>query len=145
MTHLDPSALSMLRALFGLGLLTVVMAIWMTVTRMPAMKQAGLSLEDAAHTSDLRARMPSSARRIGDNYNHLFEAPTLFYAVSLAIIVAGAADPIQATCAWIFLASRILHSLVQATINFVPLRIVFYTISWLSLATMVVRGALAVT
>lgn len=145
MTHLDPSALSMLRALFGLGLLTVVMAIWMTVTRMPAMKQAGLSLEDAAHTSDLRAKMPSSARRIGDNYNHLFEAPTLFYAVSLAIIVAGAADPIQATCAWIFLASRILHSLVQATINFVPLRIVFYTISWLSLATMVVRGALAVT
>ena len=54
MTHLDPSALSMLRALFGLGLLTVVMAIWMTVTRMPAMKQAGLSLEDIRTYPKLR-------------------------------------------------------------------------------------------
>lgn len=107
------------------------------------MKRANLAFEDAAHTSDLRAKLPSSVQRIGDNYNHLFEAPTLFYATALAIIVAGLADPIHAACAWAFLASRVLHSLVQATFNHVPTRVVFYTLSWLALATMVVRGALS--
>ena len=143
MTTLDQSTLSILRALFGMGFLTIGIAIWMTVTRMPAMKRANLAFEDAAHTSDLRAKLPSSVQRIGDNYNHLFEAPTLFYATALAIIVAGLADPIHAACAWAFLASRVLHSLVQATFNHVPTRVVFYTLSWLALATMVVRGALS--
>jgi hypothetical protein len=71
------------------------------------------------------------------------EAPTLFYAVSLAIVVAGLADPLHALCAWSFLAARVFHSLVQATINHVPLRVVFYTLSWIALATMIVRGMLA--
>jgi hypothetical protein len=143
MANLDPSAVSILRALFGMGLLTMAMVIWMTAVRMTAMKKAGLALADGAHTADLRAKLPSSAQRVGDNYNHLLEAPTLFYAVSLAIIIAGLADPLHAACAWAFLAARVFHSLVQATINLVPLRVVFYTVSWIALATMIVRGAFA--
>ncbi|MBS0222193.1 MAG: MAPEG family protein, partial [Proteobacteria bacterium] len=64
-----------------MGLLSLVMSAWMSVVRLPAMRQAGLELQDAAHTVDLQARLPSSARRVADNYNHLFEAPTVFYAV----------------------------------------------------------------
>jgi hypothetical protein len=143
MAELDSSALSIMQAVFGMGFLTITIAIWMALTRMPAMKRAGLTFEDGAHTSNLRAKLPSSVQRIGDNYNHLFEAPTLFYATALAIVVAGIADPIHAACAWAFLASRILHSLVQASFNHVPTRIVFFTFSWLALAAMVVRGALS--
>jgi hypothetical protein len=143
MTKLDPSALSILQALFGMGLLTFAMMLWMSFTRLPAMKLAGLTLKDAAHTADLRPQLASSARRVADNYNHLFEAPTAFYAVALGVVVAGIADPVQATCAWVFLGARVLHSLVQATVNIVPLRLTFYLISWTALAVMIVRALLA--
>ena len=143
MTNLDPSAISILRAIFGMGLLSRVMMNWMSLVRLPAMKRVGLSLADAAHTVELGARLPSSAQRVADNYNHLFEAPTVFYAVALAIVFAGVADPIAAICAWTFLAARVAHSLVQATINVVPLRLTFYLVSWAALAVMIVRGLLA--
>ena len=143
MTHLDPSALSILQAVFGMGLLTFAMAIWMSLVRMPAMQQAGLTLQDAAHTADIRSRMPSSATRVADNYNHLFEAPTVFYAVALGIVVAGLADPLFAACAWAFLGVRVVHSVVQATFNRVAVRAILYGLSWLALAVMIVRGMLA--
>lgn len=135
--NLDPSARSILHAIFGMGLLTLIMAAWMSVARDRAMRHAGVKLQDAAHTRNLADRLPSSARRVADNYNHLFEAPTVFYAVALAIIVGGIADPLYAACAWAFLGCRVLHSLVQATINRVWLRATLYGLSWIPLAVMI--------
>ena len=79
---------------------------------------------------------------MADNYNHLFEAPTLFYAVAITIVIAGLADPVYAGCAWAFLACRVLHSLVQATFNRVSVRATLYTLSWVALAVMIVRPIL---
>lgn len=140
MSSLDPSALSILRAVLGMGMLSLVMMLWMSLSRLPAMKAAGLTLKDAAHTADLRVRLPSRTRRVSDNYAHLFEAPTAFYAVALAIVAAGIADPVTAACAWAFLIFRILHSLVQATINVVPIRLTLYLLSWAAIATMIITG-----
>jgi hypothetical protein len=140
--HLDSSVLSILHAIFGMGLLTFVMGGWMSAVRDSAMRRAGLNLQDAAHTRDLATRLPSSARRVVDNYNHLFESPTIFYTVALAIIIADIADPIYAACAWAFLGCRVMHSLVQATINRVQLRAVPYGLSWIPLAVMIVRPLL---
>ena len=140
--HLDPWAQSILHAIFGMGLLTFIMSAWMSVTRQAAMRRAGVELQDAAHTRDLAARLPSSARRVADNYNHLFEAPTVFYAVALAIIVDGIADPLYAACAWAFFGCRVTHSLVQATVNRVWLRATLYGLSWIPLAVMIVRPIL---
>ena len=138
MTQLDPSALWMLRALFGMGALSLVMTIWMGVVRTQTLRLPGLRLEDAAHTEDIHPRLPPRVRRVVDNYNHLFEAPTLFYAIALAIIVAGIANPLFAGCSWAFLTFRVLHSLVQATINVVALRFAFFALSWVALAIMIV-------
>ena len=140
--HLDASALAIIRAVFGMGLLTFIMGGWMTAVRMPAMKEAGVALQDAAHVRDMAPRLPSSARRVADNYNHLFEAPTVFYAVALAIVVAGLADPIYAACAWLFLGLRVLHSLIQATVNRVWMRATVYGLSWAPLAVMIIRPLL---
>lgn len=132
-------ALSILQAVVCLGLLTFAMAGWMTVVRMPAMRKAGMSLQDAAHTRELVERLPSSATRVADNYRHLAEQPTTFYAVAMAIVVAGLADPVYVACAWLYLASRVAHSIVQATFNRVAVRAVLYTLSWIVLAVMMVR------
>ena len=139
MGQLNASALSILQALFGVGALTFAMGAWMSVVRMPAMKRAGIGLQEAQHTRDLGPRLPSSARQVADNYNHLFEAPTVFYAVALAIVAAGIADPVYVGCAWMFLGFRVLHSLVQAAYNRVWLRAWLYGLSWAPLAVMIFR------
>lgn len=142
--RLDPSALAVVRAVVGMGLLSLAMFLWMYATRLPAMRRAGVAPQEAAHPGALRDRLPSEARRVADNYNHLFEAPTVFYAIALAIVVLGLADPLHAACAWAFFGLRVAHSLVQATFNRVTIRFLLFSLSWIALAIMIVRAALAV-
>jgi hypothetical protein len=140
---LNESARSMLHAIVAMGFLTLVMFLWMVATRPLAMRRAGIKPQDAAHTSVLQERLPSEVQRVTDNYNHLFEAPTLFYAMVLAIVVLGHADPLHARAAWAFVALRVLHSLVQATFNRVTVRFTLFVLSWLALGLMIVREGLA--
>ena len=95
---------------------TLLIWLWMYATRIPAMQKAGIQPQDARFPGSLD-KLPDSARQVADNYNHLFAAPTVFYAVALGIVAAGLADPIYAACAWAFLGVRVLHSLTQATFN----------------------------
>ena len=80
---------------------------------------------------------------MGDNYNHLFEQPTLFYAMVLLIAVMGHVDALAVACAWNFVVLRIVHSLVQATVNIVALRFVIFLLSWVALLGLIGREALA--
>jgi len=136
----DASAI--LLPVFVMGLLTVVMMVWMVATRLPAMTAAGMEAQDARDTSVLKA-LPPKVTGIADNYNHLFEQPTLFYAVAIAIAVLGHTDSLHVQCAWLFTICRIIHSLIQATVNIVLARFTFFMIAWLALALMIVREILA--
>lgn len=140
MIDLGSDAASMLRALMALAVLTLLMFVWMYATRLPAFSRAGIDPQDAMHPGTYHDRIPSSVRRVADNYNHLFEAPTVFYAVTLAIVVAGLADDGHEICAWAYVALRTGHSLVQATVNKVAVRFVLFAASWLALGVMIVRG-----
>lgn len=141
---LSAEAASILLSVFVLAALTATMMLWMYATRLPAMKRAGLDPQAAAHTADLRGKLPASAERVADNYNHLTEAPTVFYAVALGIVVLGAADPVHVACTWTFVGLRVAHSLVQATINRVALRFLLFTLSWVALIIMIGRAIAAV-
>ena len=143
MHQLDTSSIWLLRSIFAMGLLSFGMWVWMGVTRVRVMRRLGIGMQEAEFVVELRARLPVSTRKISDNYNHLFETPTLFYAVALAIVIEGAADPIHAICAWTFVVLRVLHSLVHATFNSVALRAPLFALCWAALATMIARGAIA--
>jgi hypothetical protein len=140
---LSAEAVSILLSVFVLAALTATMMLWMYATRLPAMRRAGLDPHAAAHTADLRGKLPDSAERVADNYNHLTEAPTVFYAVALGIVVLGAADPVHVACTWTFVGLRIAHSLVQATINLVALRFMLFTLSWVALIIIIARAIIA--
>jgi hypothetical protein len=140
---LSAEAVSILLSVFVLAALTATMMLWMYATRLPAMRRAGLDPQAAAHTADLRGKLPDSAERVADNYNHLSEAPTVFYAVALGIVVLGAADPVHVACTWTFVGLRIAHSLVQATINLVALRFMLFTLSWVALIIIIARAIIA--
>jgi hypothetical protein len=133
-------ATAILQPVLVMALLTTAMAVWMYATRIPAMQKAGIEPNDARDKGAL-ATLPASARWPADNYNHLFEQPTLFYAVALAIAVLGHVDSIHVACAWLFTFARIAHSLVQATVNVIMLRFGIFALSWVALAVMVVREA----
>jgi len=128
---------------FVMGILNVVMFVWMLATRIPAMAAAGIDNQDARDTSTLKGRLPLKVSQVADNYNHLFEQPTLFYAIAISIAVLGAVDSTHVACAWIFTGCRVLHSLVQATVNIVVVRFTFFAIAWISLAVMIVRATSA--
>ncbi len=81
---------------------------------------------------------------MADNYNHLHEQPTLFYAVALAAQLAGAADGVAVALAWAYVALRIVHSFVQATENVIPLRFAVFTAGSFVLMGLLVKTALRV-
>ena len=126
-----------------LVLWTFIMAGWMLALRIPAMKAAGLGVEDARHTRDL-SRLPSLPRSVADNYNHLHEQPTLFYAVALASTLAGLSDGLQTGLAWAYVAARVVHSFVQNSAMPVSARLLVFMLASAVLIVMTVRLALTV-
>ena len=51
--------------------------------------------QDAAHPKDLKGSMPDWVERAGDNYNHLFEQPVAFYALTICIAVINDFEPLM--------------------------------------------------
>tara|TARA_B100001248_G_C27107036_1_gene329619 strand:- start:50 stop:454 length:405 start_codon:yes stop_codon:yes gene_type:complete len=92
--------------------------------------------QDAAHSKDLKGTMPDWVERAADNYNHLFEQPVAFYALTLCIAVINNFDSFMVQLAWAFVVLRIMHSLVQLTFNLVLLRFIIFVMAWLVLAFM---------
>lgn len=137
---MEPTAI--LQPVIALGLWSGVMMIWMYATRIPAMNKAGIDPQDAAHPKTME--LPSEVARIADNYNHLFEQPTLFYAVAITIAVLGHGDQTAVTCAWTFVILRVVHSLIQSTLNVVMLRFGVFMLSWIALLVMTIREALVI-
>ncbi len=134
------AASTLLQPLFVMALLNLVMWLWMYTTRIPAMSKAGIDAQSA--TRDSMQSLPPKVVQVADNYNHLFEQPTLFYAVVLSIALLGHVDSLHVGCAWAFAGLRIAHSLVQATVNIILLRFSLFTLSWIALALMIVRESI---
>ena len=123
---------------------TLVMWIWMYATRIPAMKESGIDPQDAAFPGTWAHRLRrASVRSVADNYNHLHEQPTIFYAVALAAQVAGVTDSFSVSVAWAYVGVRVVHSLVQATKNPIPIRFAIFSLGSVVLFVLLVRTILA--
>ncbi len=72
------------------------------------------------------------------------EQPTIFYAAALAIQVAGHGDAWMAGLAWAYVALRVLHSLVQISINRVMARFSLFVLATMVLAVMVGRALILI-
>jgi hypothetical protein len=116
---------------------TMVMWVWMYAVRLPALTASGLKPDDARNTKTLDGILPEKAQWKAHNYNHLHEAPTVFYAVAIVLAVIGHGDGPNAMIAWAYVALRIAHSIVQATINKVALRFGLYALSSIALMILI--------
>src|SRR5262245_5911423 len=135
--------LEMIPPVLALVAWTFVMWVWMYATRIPAMQRAKIDVAELSRTG-AALDLPPEVARVADNYNHLHEQPTIFYAVALAAAVAGAGDALNVGLAWFYVATRVAHSLVQATRNVIPLRFAVFALGSLTLLLLLVRTALRI-
>ena len=120
---------------------TFVMWVWMYATRIPAMQRAQVDL-DAMSRTGAKLELPPEISRVADNYNHLHEQPTIFYALALAAQAGGVTDPTSVGLAWAYVGLRVVHSLVQATRNVIPVRFTVFALGSLVLLALLVRTVL---
>ena len=92
--------------------------------------------QDAADSKDYKNQLPAWVNRTADNYNHLFEQPVAFYAVTLSIALINSFDSLMVQLAWTYVLIRIIHSFVQLTINIVLVRFFLFASGWLIIAFM---------
>jgi hypothetical protein len=122
---------------------TMVMWLWMYATRIPAMNAVKLDPDSLARdpTRTLDDILPAQVQWKAHNYNHLHEAPTLFYAVTLLLAVAGQGNGTSVTVAWAYVALRVIHSLVQVTVNKVAVRFALFALSSVALIALIYHAA----
>lgn len=129
---------------------TMIMWIWMYATRLPAMGRAGIDAKNMVGSTpgglrdDLVAKGEVKASWVADNYNHLHEAPTVFYAVAIVLALIGQGDGFNATIAWAYVGLRIAHSLLQVMSNRVIVRFSLFALSSLALMMLVTHAAMSV-
>lgn len=136
--------------MFAHGMLLPIMALvgwtfamwfWMYATRIPAIQQAGIDMNKLSRTGAPLV-LPPRVARVADNYNHLHEQPTIFYATALVAQLAGGMDSLTIGLGWAYVGIRIVHSLIQATRNPIPIRFAVFTLGSLVLMAIWARTML---
>jgi hypothetical protein len=90
---------------------------WLTIARMRAVRRGEVEIGAFAHGEE-----PHHVARVTRNLANQFELPAIFYAVVVLLVATGRVTMIDVVAAWVFVAGRVIHSLVQTLTDNVPLR-----------------------
>ncbi len=155
--NLDPNAMisavmdahgaglqSFLTPVLILVLWTAVLWLWMYLTRIPAMQKAKVNPDDARHPGTYGDKLPANVRSVADNYNHLHEQPTIFYALMFFAALTGGADGLMLKLAYGYVGIRVLHSLVQILSPKVMQRFIVFALASIVLIAMIVKEVIRV-
>ena len=121
---------------------SLVMLAWLAITRLPTIAKLKLPPTAGERTSELAGQLPKEVQWKADNYNHLMEQPTIFYATVVITALIGAGDSLAVNLAWIYVALRIIHSIVHATVNVVLLRFTIFVLSTFVLMALAIKALL---
>jgi hypothetical protein len=138
---------AILQPVVALAAWTMIIWLWMYITRLPAMQKVeGLNAKTmiGGIGGDLDKVIPAKIQWVAHNYNHLHEAPTVFYAVAIVLAITGQGDGLNATIAWAYVSLRVAHSLVQVLWNRVIIRFALFALSSIALIMLVTHAALTV-
>lgn len=125
----------------ALVLWTFVIWAWMYATRVPAIVRMRMRMDGNAVRGEQMAQLPPRVRWKADNYNHLFEMPTLFYPVVVILALLGDTSTFALAAAWAYVALRVVHSLVQVLVNIIVIRFAVFSLSAFALLALSIRAA----
>lgn len=126
----------------ALVLWSLAVLVWLYVKRLPAMSKAGITPDKAQDKAVLNT-LPLDVQAVANNWGHLMEQPTIFYATCFALHVIDQTGEVNIGLAWAYVALRVLHSLIQNTANVIMARFLVFALSSVVLAVLAVRAALA--
>ena len=124
MSTLNTAALWPVAAMVGL---TMVVAGAMLAQRIGEMRQRRISPRTIATSTQMNATLERV--NCADNFRNLFEAPVLFYVLCLALTITQLTSPWMLGAAWLYVATRAIHSAIHCTSNRVKHRFRAYVAS----------------
>ena len=116
----------------------VLLYAWLTVARAQAVKRGEVDYS----SFEFNREEPPAVARIRLNLANQFEWPVVFYALVVLLIALGKVTLFDVIAAWVFVAGRVVHSLVQTLTDNVPLRGNVFTINFLAVLALAVHVAL---
>ena len=124
----------MLYAMFALVILTMVIMVLTARVRIESV-QSG-TVPQSYYSLMEGHDIPDFVAKTTRNFNNLFEVPTLFYAGGAVYLVLDQAGQLPIISAWIFVAARVMHSIIHLSYNNVLHRLVIFAIGNLSVLVM---------
>lgn len=138
-------ATEMLGPVIALIAWSMVIWFWMYATRLPAMRRAGMKPDPDAPLGEQMSKLPPSVRWKADNYNHLMEQPTIFYALAISLALMGVGGGASLVFAWAYVVLRVVHSLVQVLSNKVEVRFVLFILSNVPIIALLASALVSIT
>ena len=123
---------------------SMIMWIWMYSTRLPAIRAAKMKLDPNAPRGQQMSTLPPSVQWKADNYAHLMEQPTIFYALALSLAVIGEGNGVNLYLAWAYVLLRVAHSFTQALVNKIELRFLIFFLSNIPLFGLTINSLILV-
>ncbi|WP_336813521.1 MAPEG family protein [Bosea sp. MMO-172] len=119
---------------------TLAMIFWIFVVGVVlAMRRKTAFTSGAVRPADVSVsteRYPVPARLAAANFTNQFETPVIFFAVVMVAMETGATGYVMAILAWLYVATRVLHTLIHVGPNRLPLRGAVYGVGIIALFCM---------
>ena len=112
--------------------------VWLTV----ALQRAVRSGQIESSCFVLGRDEPLEVARITRNLANQFELPLIFYALVVLLVALGQVTLFDVIAAWVFVAGRVAHTLVQTLTDNVPLRGQVFMINFLAVLVLAAHVAL---
>ena len=122
---------------------TLLVMLWMLVSRLGEFRRLGITpdkIPNGARGVDLDGKAAAEAQWKSHNYNHLMEQPTIFYAIAITLALMGFGGGINYWLAWGYVGFRMVHSLVQCTVNVVAIRLPLFVLATLCLLGLTIHA-----
>ena len=118
---------AILAPMFALACWTSLVLLLIPIARIRAGRRREIVPDDFKFGES--ASVPSKVSIPNRNYMNLLEIPALFYIVCLVIYVTGVATPVMVSCAWAYVALRVVHSAIHLSYNNVMHRLSAFALS----------------
>jgi len=111
---------------------TFLLYAWLTFARQRAVRRGEAEYAGFAHGEE-----PHDVARITRNLANQFELPVVFYVLVVLLVATKNVTTLDVIAAWVFVAGRVVHTLVQTLTDNIPLRGQVFLINFAAIVVLV--------
>jgi hypothetical protein len=122
---------------FCLVMLTFIMAFATGISRLISVRRKQINPKYYVLLSG--DTPPDYVQKIGRNFANLLEVPVLFYLLAVLVITLEINNALLLNLAWLYVALRLVHTIIHVSYNYVMHRFMVFGLSVLTLLAMWVQ------